>query len=306
MKSCTKKILAAFYLTTASTLTFAADDGPRMYWNGPVGLNILQTYAWIATGNSILESGTVVDPDIDADMDLLLLGYNRIFDVAGHASIFTAMLTAGKLSADAYGRNLRSTRGSGDLYLQGTFNLIGAPALSAEEFANYKQDTLLSILMGVSVPTGEYNADQLLNLGANRWAFRVGLPFVQSFGSWVPGEITTLEILPSAWFYGTNDDFPGKVELEQDPVYTLEAHLTRDLNTQFYVSLDYFLQSGGETSIDGANQNDAQNASFLGATLGYQINEQFQFLLRYSSALNPDPGKDLDIDLLQLNLNYMW
>ncbi len=158
----------------------------------------------------------------------------------------------------------------------------------------------------MNLPTGEYSADQLLNLGANRWGFRVGMPFVQSLGSWIPGEITTLEILPSAWFYGTNDDFLENAELEQAPIYTLEAHLTRDLNTRFYVSLDYFLQSGGETTMDGIDQDDAQNASFLGGTLGYQINEQFQFLLRYSASLNPDPGKDLDIDLWQFNLNYMW
>jgi hypothetical protein len=277
-----------------------------MYWNAPVGLNILQTYAWTATSNSISESGAVIDPDIEADMDLLLLGYNRIFDVAEHASILTAMITAGRLSAEAFGQDLRTSRGLGDLYLQGTFNLFGAPALSMEAFADYKQKTLLSLLMGVNLPTGEYSADQLLNMGTNRWALRIGLPFVHSVGPWIPGEITTLEILPSAWFYGTNDDFPGNSKLDQATLYTLEAHLTRDLDTRFYVSLDYFLQSGGETRIDGVDQNDAQNASFLGATLGYQINAQFQLLLRYSTSLNPDPGKDLDIDLLQLNLNYLW
>ncbi len=138
MKANLKNVFSAALLLVFSNLVFAADDGPRMYWNGPVGLNILQTYAWTAKANSISASGALIDPDIDADMDLLLLGYNHIFDVAGHASIFTAMLTAGELSAEAFDRDLDSTRGLGDTYLQGTFNLLGAPALSAEEFAGYK------------------------------------------------------------------------------------------------------------------------------------------------------------------------
>ncbi len=115
-----------------------------------------------------------------------------------------------------------------------------------------------------------------------------------------------MEILPSAWFYSRNDDFFGKSELTQDTLYTLETHLTRDITERSFVSLDYSLQSGGETSINGSRQNDDQNIDSLGATLGYQINEQSILTLRYSSSLNPDPDKELDVDILQININYMW
>ena len=202
--------------------------------------------------------------------------------------------------------NTRTTRGLGDIYFQGTINLIGAPALSAAEFAHYEQKTIVSLLLGVSAPTGAYGAKHLLNMGGNRWGVRVGMPFVQSFGPWVPGKITTLEILPSARFYSANDEFIGNFELTQEPLFTLETHLTHDLTTRLYGSLDYFLQAGGETSLDGVKQDDSQNSSLLGAMLGYQINEQFQVLLRYMTSLNPDPEKTLDVDIVQLNINYMW
>ena len=83
----------------------------------------------------------------------------------------------------------------GDLYLQGVVNLFGAPALSAENFATYEQGTVLSLLMGVTAPTGTYDGSQALNLGVNRWNMRIGLPFMQTIGDWIPGKITTFEVL---------------------------------------------------------------------------------------------------------------
>ncbi len=306
MMTLSKKIILLVLMTAVSNMASAADDGPRMYWNGPVGLNILQTYAWIVNANTISANGEVFYPDIDVDLDLLLVGYNHIFDLFGHSSIFTTMLTAGRASADVLDTSTRTTQGVGDIYFQGTINLIGAPALNATEFAHYEQKTILTLLLGATAPTGNYDAKHLLNMGANRWGLRVGLPFVQSLGPWVPGEITTLEILPSAWFFSANDEFIGNNELTQDPLFTLEVHLTHDLTTRFYGSVDYFLQTGGETSLNGVEQDDAQNSSFLGATFAYQLNEQLQLLLRYMTSLNPDPEKTLDIDVVQLNLNYLW
>ena len=126
--------------------------------------------------------------------------------------------------------------GLGDVYLQGVVNLFGAPALSAEEFASYKQGTVLSLLVGVTAPTGAYDANRDLNLGVNRWNMRIGLPFMYTIGDWIPGEITTLEILPSVWFYGDNTD----INLEQDPMVTLEAHLTRDITPSIFVFIRLF------------------------------------------------------------------
>jgi len=174
------------------------------------------------------------------------------------------------------------------------------------EFSDFKQDTMLSLLLGVSMPTGSYNDKRLLNMGENRWGLRTGVSFIQSLGEWVPGEITTLEILPSAWFYSSNDDFINNSKLTQDTLYTLEAHLTRDISNRAFVSLDYSLNSGGETSINGVKQNDDMNVDSLGATIGYQFNEQSMLTLRYSSSLNPDPKKELDIEIFQVNINYVW
>ena len=95
--------------------------------------------------------------------------------------------------------------------------------------------------------------------------------------------------------------------MTQDPLYALEAHITRDLTPALYVSLDYFIQTGGETSTDGIENDDGQTSDSLGLTLGYMMSEQVQLMLRYSSSLNPSKEKkELDIDVLQVELNYYW
>ena len=286
----------------------ATDDGPRMYWNAPVGTNILQAYFWTATGNSLTPENTLPQPGFDTDINIGILGYNRIVDLAGHSAIVTAVVTGGKISGNYADHSLPSSSGLGDLYLQGVVNLFGAPALSAEDFASYQQDTVLSLLIGVTVPTGAYKNDQALNLGVNRWNIRVGLPFMYTIGDWVPGEITTLEVLPSVWFYGENDDYTRlDLSFEQDPMVTLEAHITHDITTSLFVSLDYFVQRIGDTFVNGLQTGTSNTSDSLGVTAGYMLNAQTQFQLRYAGTLNPNPDEgELEADMFQFNINYFW
>ena len=145
-------------------------------------------------------------------------------------------------------------------------------------------------------------------MGANHWNVRVGLPFVQTIGDWVPGKITTFELLPSVWFYGDNSDYTSLgLNLEQDPMYTLEAHLTQDITTTLFVSLDYYIQRVGDSFTQGVQTGEAHTSDSLGLTFGYMMNAQTQFQLRYAATLSPDPEEnELDASIFQFNLNYFW
>jgi len=303
-----KAVILAACIGSMPTALSAIDDGPRMYWNAPVGTNILQAYFWTASGNSISPENTQPLPGFDTDIGIGVLGYNRIVDLAGYSAIVTAVITGGDVSGNYDDHSLPSSSGLGDLYLQGVVNLFGAPALSAEDFASYRQGTVLSLLVGVTAPTGAYENDQALNLGMNRWNMRVGVPFMYMIGDWVPGGITTLEILPSVWFYGNNDDYTRLgLNLEQDPMYTLEVHITRDITTSLFVSLDYFVQRTGDSFVNGIQTGTANTSDSLGVTAGYMFNAQTQFQLRYAGTLNPNPDEgELEADIFQFNLNYFW
>ena len=301
-----KKVVVLIGTTTLLTTSLLAiDDGPRMYWNAPVDLNIMQTYAWTIHGNQTTADGSNFDPDASANMNLAIIGYNRIVNLAGHSTIVTAVITAGNISGEV-ANITQSARGYGDLYVQGTFNLFGAPALSTEQFATYEQGSVLSLIAGLSMPTGKYDNESALNMGTNQWAGKIALPFMQTMGAWKPGSITTFEITPAVWFYSDNSDY-GLLSrtLKKDPLYSVEAHLTQDITPTFFVSLDYMYQNGGAGSIEGIEVAPEVDADTAGLTFAYMINQQLQFQFRYASSLNPSKT-ELSADISELNFNYFW
>jgi len=95
--------------------------------------------------------------------------------------------------------------------------------------------------------------------------------------------------------------------LEQDPMVTLEAHITRDITPSLFVSLDYFVQRVGDSSINGSTPEGANTSDSLGATIGYMLNAQTQFQLRYAGALSPNANEgELEANMFQFNFNYFW
>jgi len=154
------------------------------------------------------------------------------------------------------------------------------------------------------VPIGEYDSDQPLNLGQNRWYGRFGVPIVWQLGSWVPGRRTTLEFLPAVWFFGNNDDYVGQT-LKTDPMFQLDAHLTRDFTEHFWGSLDGAWYNGGRPSIDGVSGEKLNNLG-LGFTLGYNINDNLNLTFSYKSTIGDDDPEDLRMDMFMVSLVYGW
>jgi hypothetical protein len=120
----------------------------------------------------------------------------------------------------------------------------------------------------------------------------------------VPGRRTTLEFLPAVWFFGANKDFVGK-ELTTEPMFQLEAHLTRDFMERFWGSLDVISMSGGRATVDGVEGTSLSNLG-VGGTLGFHVNENMQIMLAYSSTINDSKPEDLNMDSFRLTFTYGW
>ena len=73
--------------------------------------------------------------------------------------------------------------GLGDPRFRVSVNLIGAPALSVKDFANYRQDLIVGVSLQVSAPVGQYDNSKLLNLGNNRWSFKPEFGISKAVGS---------------------------------------------------------------------------------------------------------------------------
>ena len=120
----------------------------------------------------------------------------------------------------------------------------------------------------------------------------------------MPGRRTTLEFLPAVWLFGTNNDYLGQT-LKTDPLYQLDAHLTRDFTEHFWGSVDTAWYNGGKGTINGVPGKKLNNFG-LGLTLGYTINDNLNLTVGYKSTLNDTAPDALRMDAFMLTLVYGW
>jgi hypothetical protein len=162
----------------------------------------------------------------------------------------------------------------------------------------------MDLLADLALPIGQYNNDQALNIGQNRWYGRVGAPIVWQLGDWVPGRRTTLEFLPAVWLFGDNTDFMGQ-RLKTDPMFQLDAHLTRDFTEHFWGAVDLAWYNGGKASLDGVEGKKLNNVG-AGITFGYQVNENLNLTVGYKSTFNSNSPTELRMDGFMVSLVYGW
>jgi hypothetical protein len=190
--------------------------------------------------------------------------------------------------------------------IEAGINLIGPKAIrNIPDLLRYEPGFSVDLIMDLAFPVGEYDSQQTLNLGQNRWYGRVGTPIVCQLGPWVPGRRTTLEVLPSVWLFGDNTDYNSGQTLSTDPMFQLEAHLTRDFTEHFWGSLDTTWMTGGESSVNGVAGEPLNNLG-VGVTLGYQINDNISLTAGYMATVNDSDPTDLQMDGFRISFTYGW
>lgn len=299
-------MLATGALCPAQTL---AQVPARFYWDTLSGANAVPVIVNSMSGNTNpFDPSHTVTPGANFDATLAQVGYARTFSLFDRAAMAAVLVPMGRISGEATvaGRTFnQSASGFGDPMLEFKINVLGPPAQkNIPDILRYEPGFSVNLLADLAIPIGEYDSDQLLNIGQNRWYGRLGAPTIFQIGPWVPGRRTTLEFLPVVWFFGKNDDYVGQT-LETDPLFQLDAHLTRDLTERFWASLDAAWYYGGKATIDDVPGEKLNNLGF-GLTLGYQINDNLNLTVGYMSTVNDsDPG-DLQMDKFMVSLVFGW
>jgi hypothetical protein len=287
----------------------SAQVPPRFYWKTLSGANAVPVIVNSVSGNTNpFDPAHLVSPGANLEGTLAIGGYARTFTFLDRAALAAVLLPMGRISGEVAGAVQTidaSARGFGDPTFELAVNLIGPPAQqSLVDVLRYEPGFSLDVIVDLTVPVGEYESSQPLNLGQNRWYGRLGSPIVWQLGPWVPGRRTTLEILPAVWFFGSNDDYMGQT-LETDPMVQVDAHLTRDLTERLWGSLDGAWYTGGQASIDGVEGEELDNLG-VGLTLGYQINDNLGLTMGYKSTVNDSAPGDLQMDGFMISLVSGW
>ena len=286
-----------------STPALAQWVPPRSYWKPYNGVWATPILFESLSGNvNPADPAYVVNPGIDFDAEIVQAGYYRAFEFFGRAASATALLPMGRVSASG-GIFNETSSGFGDLTFEFNMHLNNSkPIYNNPDLMRYEPGLSFNVIADLVAPTGEYDGDQIANLGQNRWIGRIGFPVVRQFGDWVPGRRTTLEVIPSVWLFSDNHDYVLG-DLETDPMFQLEAHLTRDLDENLWVSLDANWLTEGASKIGGVSGSDV-DALTLGITVGIPLTDRLNLTAGYSSTINDSGSRDIRADGFLLSLNY--
>lgn len=310
----TLKLLAVLvFLLLSHSNSFAQLDGARVYWPLPKNTNIIGVHGITGTLNAAWNNFERVQPNLNVKNSLYMLTYTRVQPVLGRTAYWTIVMPAGQMELLASpGGNLEYTKGIGDPGISGTINILGAPGLRAKDYIRYDLTTTVNLGIKATFPLGTYESDNLLNLGSNQFKLKLFMPIVHLFTDWIPEDRLVLDIMPSVTFSTTNDNSLGS-EIDQDPVFIIESHLSRDITKKAFISLDYSYIAGGKsTYTDKATgvvikESEEFDTHILGATLNFKINNNMQVFITHAQTFSDaSEAFNLQGSLLKATISWSW
>lgn len=298
---------SAFALLSAGAMA-QVGDGARAYFPPPVNSNVLTFYQVDLEGNTPATNDVVI-PELDASTDISILQYTRSFDLWGKYVSTAAVLPyssfSGTLDTPLGARSV-SQSGWGDASVVATIGLKNLPPFTREEWYKTDPGFFAGGVLQWTLPTGEYNSTEVVNIGSNRHSLRAGGVFYYIFGDTLhDSNLATVEFIPSLTFFSDNNDLFGGRSKSQKPLLKLEGHATKSFNKHFWASLDFLAMHGGETETDGSNDDNAQNSLGVGVTVAGVYKGVFTAKLTYGEIVARSDG-GLDGDSLRLNLNLVF
>ena len=287
------RLAAALCCLFLAPAVSAQGYGPRALQLVPENSNVITVYGMALDGNQSIEPGLVLKGS-DIDVTMGIAQYTRAFRLpGGQQGAFVVALPYGKIDG-AVETNLPghplfkgSRSGLFDPQVALVIGLVGSPSLPMPKYAMFKPGFALGVMTNIYVPVGSYDAGRAINTGTNRWAFQFGAPMSFNFGrSLVTPDHGTFELLPAVTVYGNNNDpFGNAEETGQRPLFTLESHLTKNVNRMAWVSLDSFYSNGGASVSDGLRNDDRQESFSIGGTLNMTFSPAFSAKLTYGEVL---------------------
>ena len=276
--------LLAFFYQQASAQEIEA----RAYSNAPIGIN------FVTGGIAQAKSGSYT-------LTTEAVNLTRIIDVFGQSGRISLLVPYAQLSGTGSlgPQNVNaSAEGLSDPVVKISANLYGAPALSLEEFNNYKQDLIIGTSLAASIPWGKYNSEQMLNVGANRSLIQPAIGASQAVGPW------RLELAGMATIYTSNTSFLGSNTLSQNPIYSSEAHAIYYFQNTAYISADATYFMGGQKYVNGTAISGSQENWRFGSTFSYPINKHNSIRLTGSKGVYSNTNTDYTA--LGISWQYRW
>ncbi|MGH7795061.1 MAG: transporter [Candidatus Binatia bacterium] len=292
-------LIVALAFLTLHAEARAQDLEPRAYANAPVGLNFL-IGGYVYTKGAVGTDPSVPIEDAKVELHSAVLAYVRTLDLWGRSGKIDLIIpyTSADGTAEVFGAGRRrKVSGFNDPRLRFSMLLYGAPALSLEEFRDYKADIIVGASMEITPPLGQYDSDKLLNIGSNRWSFKPELGVSKAWGP------LTFELATGVRFYTDNNDFLNGRTLQVKPIYSVQGHLIYSITPGIWLGFNALYYTGGRGIIDG-NKGQSLEDARIGLTLAVPINRYNSVKLYGSTDVYSKTGSKFDV--LGMVWQFRW
>lgn len=285
--------LAALLLALCwANMSFAQDTEPRRWAQMPTGVNFFGAAYGYADGDIAFDPLLLIE-DAKFEMHKAAAVYIRTLGVMGKSARldFTLPYIAGRWEGTVDNEFVHfRRRGPGDARMRFSMLLYGGPAENMQEFVKSKKsNTVVGAAIAVTMPTGKYNKDRLINLGANRWVIRPQLGVTHSRGKWT-GELTG-----SVFMYADNNSFWKDTELETDPLFALQGHIIYTFRPGLWTSISTAYGWGGEATVNGDAKNNPSGNWLTALSFGFPITHKQGIKIAWIRGRTRKPtGADLD------------
>lgn len=294
------RLLLPLLLLVAAGSVQGQELEPRSFSQTPVGMNFGVLALGYAEGGVLFDSATTLE-DVTGEITSLAAGYLRTLNIFGASAKASAVIPVmwGDWEGLYQGEYATaSRRGFGDPLFELSVNFIGAPAMKMSELRTYQQKWVVGASLKFSAPLGQYYPDKLINLGANRWAFRPRIGASYKSGPW------SFEAMGSVWLFTKNDDFFGGNELEQEPQWALQFNAVYQWPSRVWVGAGIGLARGGQARTNGIESDSYKKNTRWAALVAVPIGRRNSVKVIYIDGLSTRIGADFN--QISLAWNYRW
>ena len=276
------------------------DLDPWAYGNLPLKLNSLSaTYAFMK-GNVISDPGAPIQ-DFNVTTHKIVISYLRTFNLFGKLGRVQLPLPASYMSGNAVfrGNDTSGSRtGLDDLKLRVGVNFLGSPPLEPQQFGKYRQEVILGISLVVTMPTGQYYPERIINLGTHRWGFKPELGLSLKIGQFF------WETYGGIKFTTENSEYLVNKRLTQSPIYSIQTHFCHTFKNSIKVALSGTYVNGGQSSVNGNKQNDYIRHLRGGISVGMNLSQAHLLFLQMNTNLISNIS--LEYNMISLTYVYSW
>lgn len=269
-----------------------------MYLNAPKDTNMAM-FTYLNTRSNTEADLDIVNPGTEARINVGSFAYARIMSIFGRTGGpgFSIPYISVESTDSATGKTLVDLDGWGDPSFTFDVNLFGADAMPREQFSITPSRTYCSLHLAVGTPWGSYNPNRASNLGGNRWTGKATLNYSitgDEGDSW-------LDLYATTRIFGDNDGYFGGRTQSQEPIYSLEAHYSRNVTSRIWLGGGLAYTNGGQLAIDGVKTGSEQNTLRGIASAGFRLWKGTTGIISYNHTLiRPDVSPKEGTLMLQL------